>query len=244
MCMIGLERIDLTAPGLPERVRVFGDASKDVDSLDLHGRADLLSTAGLGLCGARDASQHGVELARVVGAVAAELRVPLVSGYARGVDTAGHVAALAAGGSTVAVLAEGIEQFRLREEYRGLDATLDGLTVVSQFYSAATWTVGRAMARNSLICALSAVVIVIEPGESGGTIAAARETLRTSRDGRKQPQPLMLVLRQDHDDARMPAVAGIRRREGVTCVENATELEAEIVRTLAAPDAHTTARLF
>lgn len=239
-----IRHIDLAASELPEQVQVFGGMNAGPDSLDLHGRADLLSTAGIGLCGARDASQHGVELAQAVGTVAADLGVPLVSGYARGIDTAGHLAALAAGGSTIAVLAEGIERFRLREEYRGFDAEIDGLTVVSQFDSAAKWTVRRAMARNSLICALSAIVIVIEPRESGGTIAAARETLRTSRDGRKQPQPLMLVLRQDHDDARMPAVAGIRRREGVTCVENATELEAEIVRTLAAPDAHMTARLF
>lgn len=239
-----MRRIDLTASELPEQVRLFRGMSTGANSLDLHGRADLLLTAGIGLCGARDASQHGVELAQAVGTVAADLGVPLVSGYARGIDTAGHVAALAAGGSTIAVLAEGIEQFRLREEYRGFDAELDGLAVVSQFDSAARWTVGRAMARNSLICALSTVVIVIEPGESGGTIAAAREALRTSRDGRKQPQPLVLVLRQDHEDARMPAVASIRRREGVECVGTAAELEAAIARTLAEPNVHETARLF
>lgn len=239
-----MQRIDLAAPGLPEQMRAFRGMNASAASLDLHGRADLLLTAGLGLCGARDASERGIELAQVVGTVAVELQVPLVSGYARGVDTAGHVAALSAGGSTVAVLAEGIERFRLREEYRGLDEELDGLTVVSQFDSAARWTVRRAMARNSLICALSAVVIVIEPGESGGTIAAAREALRASRDGRKQPQPLILVLRQDHEDARMPAVANIRRREGVVCVETAAELEVAIARMFAGPNVQAATRLF
>ena len=234
MPTIDLQRINLTEPGLPEPVRVFGGANKHADSLDLYGRADLLLTAGLGLCGARDASQHGVDLARVVGTIAAELRVPLVSGYARGVDTAGHVTALAEGGSTVAVLAEGMERFQLREEYRGLAAELDELTVVSQFDSAAQWTVRRAMARNSLICALSAVFVVIEPGESGGTIAAAREALRTSRDGRKQPLPLILVLREDHDDIARPEAAKLRRREGVVRVETAAELEAAVRQALQA----------
>lgn len=231
------QHIKLSASDLPEQVRVLAD------SLDLHGRHDLLLTAGIGLCGSRDASDHGIEFARAAGTAAADMEVPLVSGYARGVDTAGHVAALSANGPTVAVLAEGIGQFRLREEYRDLHDELEKLIVVSQFESATGWSVHRAMARNALICALSAVMVVIEPGESGGTIAAAREALRTSRDGRKQPQPLILVLRQDHEDALRPEVAKLRRREGVTCVETVAELESAIHRVFAERTSQTAPRL-
>ena len=227
----------LGASDLPEQVRVLAD------SLDLHGRRDLLLTAGIGLCGSRDASDRGIELARAAGIAAADMDVPLVSGYARGIDTAGHIAALSANGPTVAVLAEGIDQFRLREEYRGLHDELEKLIVVSQFDSAAGWSVRRAMMRNALICALSALLVVIEPGESGGTIAAAREALRTSRDGRKQPLPLILVLREDHEDALRPEVAKLRRREGVTCVGTVEELEAAIQRAFASPNVETAPQL-
>ena len=230
------EHVRLEDFELPEQIQAWAASTAGADSLDLHGNADLLSTPGIGLSGSRSASDRGVELASVAGAVSASLNVPLVSGYASGVDTAGHVAALSAGGSTIAVLAEGIERFRLREEYRGLDIELEQLTVVSQFESAAGWSVRRAMARNALICALSAVLVVIEPGESGGTIAAAREALRTSRDGRKQPQPLILVLRPDHQDDLHPEVAKLHRRERVTCVETAEALESAIRQTLAGAD--------
>ena len=228
MTTLDLERIDLTADHLPKQLHVFGESGVGAASLDLHGDAGLLLTAGVGLCGSRDASVDGIAMARVAGAAAADLGVPLVSGYARGVDTAGHVAALSAGGSTVAVMAEGIERFRLREEYRGFDTELDRLTVVSQFLPGTRWTTHRAMARNALICALSAVVVVVEPRESGGTIAAGQEALRTSRDGRKQPQPLILALRSDHSDADSPKVARLRHHELVTCVETAEELASAI----------------
>lgn len=237
-------RLRLESLELPEQIQAWAASTAGADSLDLHGNADLLSINGVGLSGSRSASDRGVELASVAGAVSADLNVPLVSGYASGVDTAGHVAALSAGGSTIAVLAEGIERFRLREEYRGFDIELEQLTVASQFESAAGWSVRRAMARNALICALSAVLVVIEPGESGGTIAAAREALRTSRDGRKQPQPLILVLRPDHQDDLHPEIAKLRRREHVTCVETAEALESAIRQALlAGADAQAAQRL-
>ena len=218
MAALEVERIDLSAAEWPELLRVHGG------EIDLHGNAGLLSTAGVGLCGSRDASDDGIALARAAGVAAAELGAPLVSGYARGVDTAGHVGALAAGGSTIAVLPEGIERFQLRAEYRELGSDLEELTVISPFDREAGWSVQRAMGRNALICALSAVLVVVEPGESGGTIAAAREALRTSRDGRKQPQPVILALRGDHSDARNPEAARLRRRDGVVCVETGEEL--------------------
>lgn len=238
MAALEVERVDLSAAEWPERLRALGG------SVDLHGSADLLTVAGVGLCGSRDASADGIALARAAGVAAAELGAPLVSGYARGVDTAGHVAALAAGGSTIAVLPEGIERFQLRAEYRELGSDLDGLTVVSPFDREAGWSVQRAMGRNGLICALSAVLVVVEPGESGGTIAAAREALRASRDGRKQPQPVILALRGDHSDVGHPEAARLRRRDGVVCVETAEELGPAIEDVWVRLGASASARLF
>lgn len=237
MAALEVERIDLSGAEWPEQLRVLGG------SIDLHGNAELLLTAGVGLCGSRDASDDGIALARAAGGAAAELGAPLVSGYARGVDTAGHVGALAGGGSTIAVLPEGIARFRLRAEYRELGSDLEGLTVVSPFDREAGWSVQRAMGRNALICALSAVLVVVEPGESGGTIAAAREALRTSRDGRKQPQPVILALRGDHSDAGNPEAARLRRRDGVVCVETAEELGSAIGDVFAGVSGLTSARL-
>ena len=238
MTTLDVEQVDLSAAEWPDQLRALGG------SIDLRGNAELLTVAGVGLCGSRGASADGLALAQAAGAAAARLGAPLVSGYARGVDTAGHVAALAKGGSTIAVLPEGIDQFRLRAEYRELGSDLDhGLTVVSPFDRGAGWSVQRAMARNALICALSAVLVVVEPGESGGTIAAAREALRAGRDGRKQPQPLILALRSDHSDARNPEAARLRRRAGVTYVATLEELPPAIKAALAKASAPPSAQL-
>ena len=142
------------------------------------GDVGALGNKGIGLCGARDASPIGLAMGRNVGEIAARLEATLVSGYAKGVDTAGHIGAIAGGGMTVAVLAEGLEKFRLLPEYEMLIDPLEQMTVVSQFPLDARWTVINAMERNKLICGLSQVLVAIEPGPKGGTQNAAQEALR------------------------------------------------------------------
>ena len=146
------------------------------------GSRDSLGSNGISLCGSRAAGDDGLAMARAVGRLAAELELPLVSGYAKGVDLAGHVACIEAGGHTIAVLAEGLSRFRLRRELR---AAFDSwseveshLTVVSQFASNDRWAVGRAMARNATICELGRVLVAIDPGEKGGTLDAVKKALK------------------------------------------------------------------
>ena len=137
---------------------------------------------GLALSGSRAAGEQGLAMARAMGRLASELELPLVSGYAKGVDLAGHVACVAAGGATIAVLAEGIDRFRPRRELleavESWDDIWDRLTVVSQFESNARWTVWRAMARNATICELGRVLVAIDPGEKGGTLDAVKKALK------------------------------------------------------------------
>ena len=66
------------------------------------------------------------------------------------------------------------------DEVRGALAPLarpDNLVVVSSFPPRLPWSVGNAMARNHLICGLSGALIVIEAGDTGGTLAAGRAAL-------------------------------------------------------------------
>ena len=147
------------------------------------GLEEPLEAKGVSLCGSRAAGDDGLAMARAVGRLAAELGLPLVSGHAKGVDISGHVACVAAGGATIAVLAEGIrDRFRPRRELleavEPWDDIWDRLTVVSQFEPDARWTVWRAMARNSTICELGRVLVAIDPGEKGGTLDAVKKALK------------------------------------------------------------------
>lgn len=157
-------------------------ASGGLPALDGHGRQDPLDEPGISLCGSRAAGDRGIAFAEAVGRLAAEMDLPLISGYAKGIDLAGHVACVDAGGHTVAVLAEGIDRFRLRRELQAVidpwDDVWDRLTVVSEFEPQARWTVWRAMTRNDTICALGRVLVAIDPGEKGGTLDAIKKAVK------------------------------------------------------------------
>ncbi|MCY3568038.1 MAG: DNA-processing protein DprA [Chloroflexi bacterium] len=152
------------------------------NNLAVHGHGSRLREPGIALCGSRAAGVDGIAFANAVGMFAAQADLSLVSGYAKGVDMAGHVACVEAGGHTIAVLAEGLGRFRLRRELRAVieprDELEQHLTAVSQFESNAGWTVWRAMQRNDLICALGVVLVAIDPGDSGGTHDAVKKAIK------------------------------------------------------------------
>lgn len=157
-------------------------AEPDFGNLSVLGHRDRLYEPGIALCGSRAAGTKGITFAKAVGSLAVAMNLPLISGYAKGVDLAGHVACVESGGHTIAVLAEGMNRFRLRRELKAVIEPWDDaetyLTVVSEFEDNARWTVWRAMKRNALICSLGRVLVAIDPGESGGTLDAVKKAIK------------------------------------------------------------------
>jgi DNA processing protein len=145
------------------------------------GPLDLLTTHGIGVCGSRNASDEGLRAAAACGEAATKQGLTVVSGYARGVDTATHVSALSSGGATIIVLPEGMNHFRIK---RGSIASVwdpKRVIVVSQFSPGRPWSAGNAMARNDVIIGLSHALIVVEAGDKGGTLAAGVKALHLNR---------------------------------------------------------------
>lgn len=146
----------------------------------LKGNKSLLYADGVGMCGSRNVSQQGLGAADKCGATVSSKGLTVVSGYAKGVDTATHLAALRSGGSTVIVLAEGFDHFRIKRSF-AQDYDAERTLVVSQFAPGQTWQAHAAMARNAIIYGLSKALLVIEAGERGGTLAAGRGALDLGR---------------------------------------------------------------
>lgn len=168
----------------PARLKaILGNQAPAV--LFLKGDARLLELPAMGFCGSRKASENGLDVTRDAAAALAAENICAVSGYAHGVDLAAHRAALAAGGSTIFVLAEGIEHFRVKKEIA--DVLEHGqYLVVSQFPPGLPWIARNAMKRNSTIIGLSDGMILVESGNEGGTFAAGDETI-------KRHHPLFVV---------------------------------------------------
>jgi DNA processing protein len=144
------------------------------------GNVELLKTSAVGMCGSRSVSPAGIEAARSCGLAVAGEGLTIVSGYAAGVDTETHLAALDSGGSTIIVLAEGITHFRTKAAFKErMDPSR--VLVLSQFPPRRTWDVGAAMTRNGIIAALGRALVVIEAGETGGTLDAGMQALAIGR---------------------------------------------------------------
>jgi DNA protecting protein DprA len=144
--------------------------------LFLKGDAKLFDLPAMGFCGARKASEKGIDVTRDTATALAAQNICVVSGYAHGVDLAAHRAALEAGGATIMVMAEGIEHFRVKKEIA--DVLEKGkYLVVSQFPPRLPWIARNAMKRNSTIIGLSDGMILVESGNEGGTFAAGDETI-------------------------------------------------------------------
>jgi DNA processing protein len=174
----GVDAVVLGMDGYPALLASYRQAPP---VLFYRGTRDLLSMRSMGICGSRDVSDQGMGAARACGEEIARCGLAVVSGYARGADTEAHAAALDAGGCTVMVLAEGIAHFKIKRWLAARAPDPQRLTVVSQFPPSQTWSAGGAMGRNDVIIGLSLGLLVIEAGETGGTLAAGLRALDERR---------------------------------------------------------------
>lgn len=163
------------------------------------GDLSLAQRPGIGMCGSRAVSQLGIKAARNCGYEVSRRGMVVISGYARGVDTEAHLAALRDGGSTVIVLAEGFDHFRVKRTFTD-DFDPTRVLVLSQFPPSQPWQAHAAMARNALIFGLGRALVVIEAGAKGGTLAAGEGALRIGRPllvldfGHNSPQGNQMLI--------------------------------------------------
>jgi DNA processing protein len=134
------------------------------------------------IVGSRAATPYGLAVA---GRLARDLTAAgavVVSGLARGIDSAAHAGALAAGGRTLAVIASGFERIAAGEPARLAADIVRSGAVLSEVGEGGPFGKGAFVRRNRLIAALAAVTVVVEAAEDGGgltTAAAARAIGRT-----------------------------------------------------------------
>jgi len=123
--------------------------------------------------GSRQATDYGVSVARELGAHLAAAGVTVLSGLARGIDTAGHQGTLAAGGRTVAVLAGGLDQ-PWQEAVPGLArAVARSGALVTEYPPGTPAARFRFAERNRIIAGAAAAVVVVEAARRSGALITA-----------------------------------------------------------------------
>lgn len=213
-CELAERGFDASVRGDHRYPRQLSSTANDPGVLFLHGNADLMNGPAVGMCGSRNASEQGLRAALACGEEVASQNLAIVSGYAKGVDTQTHLAALEKGGCTVIVLAEGISRFRRKRAFVETGLPLDRVLVVSQFPPAQPWTVGGAMSRNGVIAGLAMALVVVEAGEGGGTFNAGVQALDMGRP----------VLALDFTSSPTPAGNQMLFKRGAVPVRSRQEL--------------------
>ncbi len=167
--------------GTPEYPRALCDLNDAPPVLWVVGAVEALSRPSVALVGARNASSLGLRMARKLSEGLSEAGFCVVSGLARGIDTAAHVTALDKG--TVAVLAGGVdvlypsENTRLAQEI----AERGGARISEQPMGMQPMARHFPM-RNRIISGLSRAVVVVEAAAKSGSLITARGALDQGRE--------------------------------------------------------------
>ncbi len=185
--------------------------------ISLYGKFSASDARAVAIVGSRNASPRGLEIAEGFGQRLAAAGVTVVSGYAKGIDTAGHLGAVRGEGRTIMILSHGLNHFRLRDAgFESVDYLKAHGVILSEYFPTMTWTAGAAMARNRLVVGLAKAVLVVECGVKSGTMDTAERTLKAGK-------PLFVVAFQEPSEHAAGNVALLK--QGAVPVRTFNELQ-------------------
>ena len=145
------------------------------------GAREILSKPQIALVGARNASSLGTRMARSLASGLGDAGYVVVSGMARGIDTAAHIAALDTG--TIAVLGGGVDVLYPAENTKlAEDIVAKGGARISEQPIGLQPQARHFPARNRIISGMSQAVVVVEAAAKSGSLITARTALDQGRD--------------------------------------------------------------
>ena len=168
----------------PKKLR---DAEDPVELLYYRGSWDLVETRSVAVVGTREPSAQAIDSASRLVRLLVKDGFTIVSGLARGIDTAAHTAAIAVGGKTIAVIGTPLTHSYPKENAELQERIATDFLLISQVpvyrYSKQTYIRNRTFfpERNKTMSALTEATIIVEAGQTSGTLIQARAALRQRR---------------------------------------------------------------
>jgi DNA processing protein len=175
----GVFTIELCEPRYPPLLSEIFDPPP---ILWLRGQAAALDAVAVAIVGSRAGSPYALAVAERLAADLATRGVVIVSGLARGVDSAAHRGALSAGGSTIGVLGSGADVIYPAEHKALAVEMMERGALLSELPPGTRPLQPFFPLRNRIISGLVRAVVVVEAGEKSGSLITARSALDQGRD--------------------------------------------------------------
>ena len=168
-----MERLERGQPGYPGALESLEYPPRVLYAIGSLACLDGAPQRLVAVVGTRSPTRYGLRVARAVGQAIAEAGGVVVSGMARGIDSAAHEGALDAGGATIAVLGTGPD-VPYPATYRRLhERVVAAGLVLSESPPGTTAFPGCFPRRNRIIAGLSVATIVVEAGFKSGALNTA-----------------------------------------------------------------------
>lgn len=175
----GVQVITWQSPEYPDRLRHIYHPPPVLYLRGTLAPADEWSVA---VVGTRRATVYGKEVAQHIAGGLARAGVTVVSGLARGIDTAAHQAALDAGGRTIAVLGNGVDVAYPAENRRLMQRIVEQGALLSEYTLGAPPEASNFPPRNRIISGFSLGVVIVEAAERSGALITADYALDQGRE--------------------------------------------------------------
>lgn len=181
---LGMRMICHDEPGYPVRLAQIEDSPP---LLYVLGNSEFLARPAIAIVGARNASANGrriaFDLARDLARTEiSDAPLAVVSGFARGIDTAAHDGALAGPGATIAVMAGGADIIYPRENSGLFDRIVSEGAIISELPPGIEPRARHFPRRNRIVSGCCAGVVVVEAAARSGSLITARLALEQGRE--------------------------------------------------------------
>ena len=164
----------------------LNDLASPPIALVIKGSSEVLSERSLAIVGTRNPTNYGARIASDFAAGFVDREWTIVSGGAYGIDSAAHKGALVAEGTTIAVVAAGVDVNYPAGNARLFAEITESGAIVSEVMPGVHAIPARFLTRNRIIAALSRSTLVVEAAFRSGS-------LRTARDAAELMRPVMAI---------------------------------------------------
>lgn len=189
----GARFVTVNDDNYPSRLRNIFDSPY---LLYYKGNLPVETDLAIAMIGSRKATAYGIQATEYISRQLAEKGTVIVSGLARGIDSAGHKGSLAVGGKNVGVLGCGIDVVYPRENKKLFNDVIANGCIISEFPLGTAPLAKNFVRRNRLVSGMSDGVVVVEAMRKSGTQITVDYALEQGKEIFAVPGPIFSPLSQ------------------------------------------------